>query len=75
MRPPKHKTRFCQKAAFISREALTGRSVKPGEERKQVQYLVQVCDPCQGEQFCIRVPWVRERSKKCFPKVTRLRKF
>lgn len=34
---------------------ITGRSMKPREERKKVQYLVQVCDPCQGEQFAYRI--------------------
>jgi FRG domain len=34
---------------------ITGRSMKPGEERKKVHYLVQVCDPCQGEQFAYRI--------------------
>jgi hypothetical protein len=33
-------------ACPFSNTMVAGRSIKPGEEKKKVNYLVQVCDPC-----------------------------
>jgi hypothetical protein len=42
-------------ASPFANRLIAGRSMKPGEEGKQVQYLVQVCDPCQNEDFAYRI--------------------
>ena len=39
----------------VQRPTDHGQVREAGEERKQVQYLVQVCDPCEGEQFAYRI--------------------
>jgi len=37
---------------------LSAPSIRPGETKKRVNYLVQVCDPCQGSQWAYSIDGV-----------------